>query len=113
MAELTDKGRRTTFALGHRLRHLYVHQLAFLPETLTRTDTVYLRSSPFPRSLHSMQHVFAGLYPSDKRVASLPRPIIVTRILPEETLLPNEDYCQRFMQLSKAFSQRTAQKCRS
>lgn len=112
MAELTDKGRRTTFSLGQRLRHLYVHQLGFLPDTLNRAETIYLRSSPFPRALHSVQQAFAGLYPSNKRAKLLPRPAIVMRILREETLLPNEDNCQRFMQLTKAFSSRTAEKCK-
>ena len=112
MAELTDKGRRTTFSLGQRLRYLYVHQLCFLPDTLNRADTIYLRCSPFPRALHSVQQAFAGLYPSSKRANFMHRPAIMMRMLPEETLLPNENYCQRFIELTKAYSHRTAEKCK-
>ena len=111
MAELTDQGRQTTLNLGRRLRHLYVHQLGFLPETIRDANTVYLRSSPWPRALDSLQQVFTGLYPPEKRDCSFPRPIIVTRRPDEETLMPNEDYCERFIQLAKAFSQRTAERC--
>lgn len=113
LAELTDKGRRTTLCFGQRLRHLYVQQLSFIPEILTRTDQIHLRSSPYPRALHSLQQVFNGLYPYDKRARSLPPFTIVTRPLLEETLLPNEIYCQRFIELSKAYSRRSAQKCES
>lgn len=112
MAELTDKGRQSMLDLGSRLRHLYVHQLGFLPETISRSNTIYLRSSPFPRALHSLQQAFTGLYPPNKRDKALPPPTIVTRTLTEETLLPNEDYCQRFIQLIRAYSQRTAQTCK-
>jgi hypothetical protein len=31
--ELTDRGRETTFALGQRLRHLYVDQLGYVGRT--------------------------------------------------------------------------------
>ncbi len=110
-AELTDKGRQTTLCLGQRLRYLYVQQLSLTPRILTRTDQIHLRSSPYPRALHSLQQVFNGLYPYDRRARSLPPLTIVTRPLLEETLLPNEIYCQRFIELSKAYSRRSAQKC--
>lgn len=114
MAELTDKGRQTTLSLGRRLRHLYVHQLGFLPDVLSDPDMIYLRSSPFPRALDSLQQAFTGLYPAEKRDrASFARPTIVTRRLIDETLMPNEVYCERFVQLIKAFSKRTANKCKS
>ena len=112
MAELTDRGRQTTLGLGRRLRHLYVRQLGFLPETVSDVDMVYLRSSPWPRTLDSLQQVFTGLYPPGKRESAFGRPAIVTRRLHEETLMPNEDYCQRFIQLAKAFSRRTADRCK-
>lgn len=111
LAELTDKGRQTTLDLGYRLRHLYVDQLRFLPATISDWTMIYLRASPFPRTLESVQQTFSGLYPSQMRAAALPRPTIVTRTLGDETLLPNDDHCQRLMQLSKAFAQRTADRC--
>lgn len=113
MAELTDKGRQTTLSLGRRLRHLYVHQLGFLPEVVSDSNMIYLRSSPWPRALESLQQAFTGLYPADKRHRAFPRPIIVTRRLIDETLMPNEDHCERLVQLIKAFSKRAANKCKS
>ena len=111
MAEITDRGRQTTLDLGRRLRHLYVHDLAFLPDTIRDTNMVYLRSSPWPRALDSLQQVFTGLYPPEKRDGAFHRPTIVTRRLDEETLMPNEDFCERFIQLAKAYSRRTADRC--
>lgn len=112
MAEITDRGRETTLNLGRRLRHLYVHQLRFLPEKISDASMVYLRSSPWPRTLDSLQQVFSGLYPPGKTDQAFPRPTIVTRRLMDETLMPNEDYCERFVQLAKAFSKRTADRCK-
>ena len=113
MAELTDKGRQTTLSLGRRLRHLYVLQLGFLPDLISDPNMIYLRSTPWPRTLESLQQVFTGLYPTDKRISTFPRPTIVMRRLVDETLLPNEDHCKRFIQLAKAFSKRTADRCES
>lgn len=113
MAELTDKGRQTTLSLGRHLRHLYVHQLGFLPDVIRDPNTIYLRSSPFPRALDSLQQAFIGLYPAEKRHRAFSRPTIVTRRLNDETLLPNEIYCERFVQLILAFSKRAANKCKS
>ena len=111
MAELTDLGRQTTFSLGRRLRHLYVHQLGFLPEVIRDANMVYLRSSSYPRTLESLQQVYTGLYPPGKRDAAFGRPTIVTRRPDEETLMPNENYCERFIQLAKVSSKRTANRC--
>jgi acid phosphatase len=44
--ELTDKGRETTLQLGQRLRHLYVHQLGFLPKKQGDQSEYYLRYTP-------------------------------------------------------------------
>lgn len=110
-AELTDRGRQTTLNLGRRLRHLYVHQSGFLPETIYDANMIYLRSSPWPRTLDSLLQVFTGLYPLGKRDRAFPKPTIVNRRPDEETLMPNENYCERFIQLAKAFSKRTAQRC--
>lgn len=111
LGELTDRGRRTALDLGRRLRYLYVDQIRFLPEMLGDESTIYLRASPFSRALESVQHTFLGLYPSKTRAAAFAGPTIYMRNPAEETLLPNEDYCQRFIQMSKAFSQRTADRC--
>ena len=63
MGMLTNRGRETTYNLGQRLRHLYINQLRFLPENLTTdTDTaaIYLRATPIPRALESLQQAFYG-----------------------------------------------------
>lgn len=106
--ELTDKGRQTTLDLGKRLRTLYVDQLKFMPSLIKDADMIYLRSSPMPRALESLQQTFAGLYPMSARTADFPPPTILTRTPADETLYPNESACRRFAQLSKAFAQRTA-----
>ena len=108
--ELTDKGRETTLALGQRLRHLYIDQLKYMPSLIASADSVYLRSTPLPRALESVQQVFWGMYPLTARTASFPPPTIVTRTPAEETLFPNDSNCRRFNHLSRAFAQRTAEK---
>ena len=111
MAELTDKGRQTTLDLGRRLRELYIHQLGFLPVSLDNPDAIFLRASPYPRALHSLQQVFTGLYPSANRRTGFGNPVVHTSRLSDETLMPNEDFCPRFIELIKAYSKRTARKC--
>ena len=64
-----------------------------------------------PRALHSLHQVFTGLYAADTRSGSALRPEIVTRRPEEETVMPNEDFCPRFVELIKAYSRRAAQKC--
>ncbi|KAF6217934.1 hypothetical protein HO133_006346 [Letharia lupina] len=108
LGELTDKGRETTLALGERLRHLYVDQLKYMPKVISDADMIYLRASPLPRALESVQESFWGMYPLSARTSSFPPPTIITRTPQDETLFPNESSCRRFSQLSKAFAQRTA-----
>ncbi|KAL8981444.1 MAG: hypothetical protein Q9177_005566 [Variospora cf. flavescens] len=60
LGELTDKGRETTLALGERFRHLYVHQLGFMPKIISDADMIYLRATPMPRALDSVQQSFVG-----------------------------------------------------
>ncbi|KAF2087146.1 phosphoglycerate mutase-like protein [Saccharata proteae CBS 121410] len=106
--ELTDKGRETTLALGQRLRHLYVDQLKFMPRLISDSDMIYLRATPIPRALESVQQTFWGFYPPSARTADFPMPTILTRSPADETLYPNDGNCRRFAQLSRAFAQRTA-----
>lgn len=108
LGELTDRGRETTSALGKRLRHLYVDQLGFLPQTLDNPDILYLRATPVPRALESLQQAFWGMYPASHRSPALPPVTIITRAPADETLFPNDGNCRRFAQLSRAFAQRTA-----
>lgn len=105
---LTDTGRLTTLELGERLRKLYVDSLGFLPATINSADFIYLRATPVPRALESLQQTFAGLYPTPSRAADFPSPTILTRALSDETLLPNDGSCRRFAVLARAFAQRTA-----
>ncbi|KAL1880660.1 hypothetical protein Daus18300_001272 [Diaporthe australafricana] len=113
MGMLTDKGRETTHSLGRRLRGLYVEQLGFLPETIDSAEFMYLRATPVPRALESLQQTFIGLYPENKRNANFPPPTILLRNLADEQLLPNEGGCMRFRTLMKAFAKRTADRWNS
>lgn len=81
-----------------------------MPNLISSADNIYLRSTPLPRALESVQQAFWGLYPLTARTASFPPPTIVTRTPGDETLYPNESSCRRFGQLSRAFAQRTADK---
>jgi acid phosphatase len=108
LGELTDKGRETTYNLGRRLRHLYVDQLHFMPPVISDADMIYLRATPIPRALESLQQAFWGMYPSKARGSSFPAVTIITRAPADETLFPNDSNCRRFAQLSRAFAQRTA-----
>jgi len=112
LGELTDKGRETTLALGERLRNLYVDQLGFMPKVIADADMMYLRATPMPRALESMQQTFWGMYPLTARTASFPAPTVITRTPADETLFPNDSNCRRFSQLSRAFAQRTADRCK-
>ncbi|KAG9239243.1 histidine acid phosphatase-like protein [Amylocarpus encephaloides] len=108
LGELTDKGRETTFALGTRLRRLYVDQLGYMPEKIQDADMIYLRATPVPRALESLQQTFWGMYPAQHRSVNMPPVTIITRAPADETLFPNDSNCRRFAQLSRAFAQRTA-----
>jgi acid phosphatase len=108
LGELTDVGRKSTNALGKRLRHLYVNQLQFMPSTIQDADMIYLRATPIPRALESLQETFWGMYPLYSHSSSFYQPTIITRFRSEETLIPNGYSCERLAQLSKAFAQRAA-----
>lgn len=108
LGELTDQGRESTHALGKRLRNLYVNQLKFMPELIHDADMFYLRATPIPRALESLQETFWGFYPSDTRTQTFPPPTIIMRTPADETLFPNDGNCRRFAHLSRAFAQRTA-----
>ena len=108
--ELTDKGRETTLALGQRLRNLYVDQLQFMPKLIADSDMIYLRATPIPRALESVQQAFYGFYPPSARTADFPPATIVTRTPADETLFPNDGNCRRFAHLGRAFAQRAAER---
>ena len=102
--ELTDVGRKSTLALGSRLRALYVDHLHFLPPALSTPETYYLRATPIVRALESMQQVFTGLYPDAAASSAASPAIIHTRNPADENLYPNEASCRRFRQLSRGFA---------
>ncbi|PNY24711.1 acid phosphatase [Tolypocladium capitatum] len=108
MGMLTDLGRETTLQLGRRLRRLYVDRLGFLPAAIADTDFMYLRATPVPRALESMQQTLHGLYPAHTRATDLPPPTILSRSPADETLFPNDVNCRRFAALARAFAQRAA-----
>ncbi|KAK0748737.1 histidine phosphatase superfamily [Apiosordaria backusii] len=108
MGTLTDLGRQTTYNLGLRLRDLYISRLRFLPSEITSTTQFYLRTTPVPRALESLQQTFTALYPPSTRLPSASTPVIITRAHADETLYPNDANCRRFAALSRAFAQRAA-----
>lgn len=75
---------------------------------LLDADSLYLRATPIPRALDSVQETFTGLYPAHTRAPAFPAPAILTRAPGDETLFPNDSNCRRFAALSRAFAQRTA-----
>ncbi|KAF8437860.1 histidine phosphatase superfamily [Terfezia claveryi] len=104
LGELTDRGRETTLQLGQRLRVLYMDQLKFLPEGLLKNSKeYYLRATPIPRTLISLQQVLTGMYPNAPHDPSADLTIL-SRSPPDENLFPNEANCRRFRLLARAFS---------
>ncbi|CCG84574.1 protein of unknown function [Taphrina deformans PYCC 5710] len=107
LGELTDKGRASTVHLGERLRELYVTRLGFARE-INVSKELYLRSSPMPRALESLQQVYSGLFPVDT-LNRLTEPIhIRQRNFTEENLFPNEGMCPKLRQLSVEYAKKAA-----
>ena len=96
--------------LGERIRHLYVDQLGFIPRVIQDQDTLYIRASCWQRALESTHQAFLGLYPFQYRAKGFV-PEITQRSPRDETLMPNEDYCVRFIEMMKAYSERAAERC--
>ena len=69
---------------------------------------IYLRATPIPRALESLQQALWGFYPPSARTVDFPPPTIITRNPADETLYPNDAACRRFGLLSRAFAQRAA-----
>ncbi|KAH0439716.1 acid phosphatase [Colletotrichum camelliae] len=106
--ELTDNGRATATELGRELRKLYVEQLGFMPPMLNNIGMIYLRSTQYQRTFVSLQHVFRGLYPPDVVDQSLQGILVFVEDPKHESLLPPEDYSERFSVLLRQFSERAA-----
>ena len=83
-----------------------------MPKLISDADMIYLRTSPKARALESVHESFWGMYPLTARTASFPPPTVLTRTPEDETLHPNHDFCRRIVQLSQAFGQRTADRCK-
>lgn len=62
LGQLTLKGIEQHFELGKKLREKYVYQYQLLPETYL-SNTVYVRSTDYDRTLMSAQSLLMGLYP--------------------------------------------------
>lgn len=81
-----------------------------MPRLIADSDMIYLRATPIPRALESVQQAFWGFYPPNARTADFPPPTIITRTPADETLFPNDSNCRRFAHLSRAFAQRAAER---
>jgi len=67
---LTKVGADQLRTLGSRLRERYVSLLSFLPPTITASSskaTLQVRSTRYPRTIHSVMNLLLGLYPADSR----------------------------------------------
>ena len=83
-----------------------------MPKIKADTEDMYLRATPIPRALESLQQAFWGMYPASARTLDFPPPVIVARAVSEETLFPNEGNCRRFRQLARLFADRAAERCK-
>ena len=81
-----------------------------MPRLVADSDMIYLRATPIPRALESVQQAFSGFYPRNARTADFPPPTIVTRSPADEVLYPNDSVCRRFAQLSRAYAQRASER---
>ncbi|KTW31748.1 uncharacterized protein T551_01009 [Pneumocystis jirovecii RU7] len=102
--QLTDIGRESTLNLGKRLRKLYVHQLSFLPEFISKSSEIYIRTSDISRALESAQQVFSGLYPPTFRKSTFEAEFCVRELF-NENIFPNDDRCKRLRTLLNQFSE--------
>ena len=79
-----------------------------MPKVIANADSMYIRATPIPRALESVQQTFWGMYPKTARTADFPPPTIITRSPGEETLFPNDSVCRRFAEISREYAQRAA-----
>ena len=79
-----------------------------MPSRISSANGIYLRSTPLPRALESVQQAFQGLYPSIARTSAFQPPDIITRTPADETLYPNDTSCRRFDEFCHAYAQRAA-----
>ncbi|KAG5439523.1 hypothetical protein PCANB_002098 [Pneumocystis canis] len=104
LGELTDIGRESALNLGTRLRKLYVYQLSFLPEFISKSSEIYMRASDISRAMESTHQVFSGLYPPEFRKSTF-QAEFSTRELIDENIFPNDDQCKRLRILQNEFSE--------
>lgn len=62
LGELTPKGMRQLYMIGKSLRKIYMQEEHLLPAQYT-TNTMYVRSSDYNRTLMSAESLLLGLYP--------------------------------------------------
>ncbi|KAK7202670.1 histidine phosphatase superfamily [Myxozyma melibiosi] len=109
LGELTDLGRLTGFKLGEKLRRLYVDELKFLPQMFADHSDFYFRSSHVARSNETLLSLFQALYPTTYRAPGL-KPVIYTRLFPQENAYPNDENCKRLSELGFMFAEIVAHK---
>jgi lysosomal acid phosphatase len=95
LGELSPKGMQQEFELGQHMREKYVNQTHLLPEHYT-SNSMYVRSTDFNRTLMSAQSLLYGLYPLGTGPATLPGgfqpiPIHTTPKASDDLLLPSHD----------------------
>lgn len=111
LSELTDRGYLSTLQLGQYFRDLYINKLHLLPERLNNPDLICLRTSKLQRTYTTLRNVVTGLYPPNYRDVETETLKLDMRDAKMETLLPNEDFCPRLIELFGKFSQMAAKKC--
>ncbi|CAO3687545.1 unnamed protein product [Rhizopus microsporus] len=104
--QLTNLGRLRMTGLGQRLREVYIDKLKFLPDMFDE-DTVYVRSTDYPRTQESVQQLIAGgLYPKGKRSENF---VLKLRIRDprDDNMFPNPN-CFKLRALAKEFTKTVA-----
>ncbi|KAI0243717.1 hypothetical protein L0F63_001697 [Massospora cicadina] len=103
--QLTDIGRRTLERNGQHLRRIYADHLNFLPLRLhdMPLDDLYLRTTDYPRTIESLQHLLLGLFPDLPKSRGL---IFRTQTVTHDSLLADFN-CKRIADLKRAHSVET------
>jgi hypothetical protein len=105
LGELSPKGMQQEYELGKHLRDRYITQTHLLPDHYM-SDTLYVRSTDFNRTLMSAESLLYGLYPLGTGPATLPggfQPIPIHTVpkADDNLLLPTHDQAVHDAILSK------------
>ncbi|KAJ9085305.1 hypothetical protein DSO57_1015324 [Entomophthora muscae] len=100
--QLTDVGRATLERNGRHLRKIYSEHLNFLPQKLegAAPDDFYFRTTDYPRTIESLQHLLLGLFPDFLQNKT---PIVFRTRTPNQDSLLVDFKCQQIPIFRKMF----------